>query len=100
MLGVDAKVMDADDMRVGKLAGDARLTLEAGIELRLGAQVWVDELYRDIALEGQVHRPVDLGHAAAAAHLEQPIAIADHHGQLDVAAGGPAGTRRGERRSR
>ena len=69
VLRVDAVVVDDDDVRVGQLAGDAGLALEAGVELRLLAQFLVDELDGHLAFQRHVDGAIDLGHAAAAALL-------------------------------
>src|SRR5262249_14292971 len=70
------------DVRCGELAGDAGLALEAGVELRLAAQLGVDQLDGDLALQRQVGGAVDPGHAAAAADLVEAVAAADDHRQL------------------
>ncbi len=73
---VEAEIVDGDDVRVLELTGDAGLALETGVELLLGAQLGVDELDGDDALQRQVLGLVDLGHAAAAAQLDQLVAPA------------------------
>src|SRR5262249_3002993 len=68
------------------------------VELGLAAQLGVDELDRDLALQRLIDGLVDLGHAAAAAPLDQAVAVADDHGQLQFDAFGAArtgGLRRG-----
>ena len=48
---VDAEVVDDDDVRVGELAGELGLALEARVELGLAAQLGVDELDGHFAVE-------------------------------------------------
>src|SRR6516225_6695204 len=66
------------------ISASSSFALKAGVELGLAAQLGVDELDRDLALERLVDGLVDLGHAAAAAQLDQAVAVADDHGQLQL----------------
>src|SRR5262249_29959659 len=77
---VDAEVVDDDDVRVVELAGDARLALEAGVELRVGPQLRVDELDGDPPFEGLVDGLVDAGHTATTTDGGEPVAAADEGG--------------------
>src|SRR5437899_8944723 len=83
MGGVQAKIVDHDNVRVGELTGDAGFTLETRIEFWILAQIRVDQLDRHLAVQRQVDRPVDTRHAAPAARLDQAVAVADHLRQFE-----------------
>src|SRR5262249_18305419 len=75
---VDAEVVHDDDVRVGELADQPGLALEARVELRVVTQLGVDDLDGDRAAENDVGSPVNLGHAAAAAEFVELVAAADN----------------------
>ena len=91
-----ADVVDAADVGMGDLAGDADLAEEpleaSGVVLEVGRQ----ELEGDGLAELQVVRAVDLAHAPLAALLDDPVAIPDDLAGREAAViGGRAGCHAG-----
>src|SRR5438094_40917 len=82
---IEAEVMDGDNVRVGELADQPGLALEAPVELRLDAQIGIDELDADFAVESSIESAINRGHAAPAAPFEELVAVADRDRQRDVA---------------
>ncbi len=84
-LGVAHERVHGRDVRVLELRGRNGLALEALQVLGLGGQFGRDELERDrTAVEIEVHRLVDLAHAAAAEPADDLVvgdARADHLGR-------------------
>src|SRR5438874_1740267 len=79
---IDTEVMHDNDVRIGQLTGNPRFALEAGVELRIGAELGIDQFDRDLAFENGIERAIYLGHAAAAQELEQSIPISKENRQL------------------
>lgn len=65
VLAVGALVVDGDDVGVGQRRGGLGLADEAGDEVLVGGESCVHHLDRDDAVEPEVAREVDRGHAAA-----------------------------------
>src|SRR5262249_42724073 len=81
---VEARVVDGDDVRVGELADQLRLALEALVEAGLVAQLGVHQLDGDGAFEGLIDGAIDLGHPSAATHFLQAVTSPDDGRQSDV----------------
>ena len=64
--GVDADVVDGQDVRVIELPGGARLLLEAMHPAGIGRERLGDQLDRDLAPQARIARAIDLAHAAGA----------------------------------
>ena len=79
MLAFDlVDVVDAADVRVGDLPGEADLGVEPGEEPRVGRDRFRKELQGDGLAELQVVGAVDLAHPAPAEEADDPVAPAYH----------------------
>jgi hypothetical protein len=78
---------------VAERSAELCLAVEAGHKLRVVHQVLVDDLERHRAVQVFLHRPVNRGHAAAAHHFVQLVAVAQclANQGLRVGDGGGAG---------
>ena len=72
-----ADVVDATDVAVGDLAGDAHLAAESLQQARIERRGLGQELQRDLLLQFQVVCSVDLAHAAAAEKAEDAIPLTE-----------------------
>jgi hypothetical protein len=77
-----AGVVHGDDVRVVEARRRLRLAAETRLERRVARQVDAQPLHGDVALQPQVARAPDLGHAAAADDLVQLIAAAEQGSSL------------------
>ena len=75
--GVDAGVVDLDDVRVDELGDGERLAAEAGDELLVVGEVLGEDLDGDGPLEHAIDGPVDGRHAAAAEAVAELVAVGD-----------------------
>src|SRR4029079_1175394 len=92
-----AQVVEAADVLVGDLAGDAQLVVELGEARGVGGGPLGQELERNRLVEGEVVGAVDLAHAAAAEQRDQAIARRDHRpGRKPRRAGGRRQWRRAD----
>ena len=78
-----AGVVDGDDVGVIEARGQDRLVQEHLAEGAIGALLSGEELQRHVALQGQLHRPIDGAHTAAADDGLDAIA-GGLEGRLDV----------------
>ena len=75
LLAVDhIDFVDGHHVGMAQPSGQPCLAGEAQRELRIGRQVWQDDLQRDEAVERRVVGLVDLGHAAETQALEDLVA--------------------------
>jgi len=92
-----AQVVEAADVLVGDLAGDAQLVVELGEARGVGGDPLGQELERNRLVEGEVVGAVDLAHTAAAEQRDQAIARRDHRpGREPRRAGGRRQWRRAD----
>ncbi len=76
LIAIDAEIVDADDVRMGKAGGRTRFLSKAATEVKRSDDVFPDQLHRDRTFEDVVHGGVDRAHAAAAeAALEAVAAV-------------------------
>ena len=73
-----AGVVDGDDRRVVQRGRGLRLAAEADLEGRVAREVAAQHLDGDLAAEPQVAAAVHLGHAAAAEHPADLVALTEH----------------------
>ncbi len=88
-VGVDAGVVDLDDVRVDQLRHRERLAPEAGDELVVVGEVLGEDLDRHGALEHPVGGPVDRGHPARPEAVAELVAVGDRRGHRLPAAPPP-----------
>src|SRR5450759_279404 len=70
-------VVDADDVGVVELSRRPRLAPETLQEAFIGGELFVQDLKGDHPPELEIFRPVDVGHAAAADFLDNPITFVE-----------------------
>jgi hypothetical protein len=68
LAGIDAKVIDGDDIRVTERGDRAGFPLEAAPAVGTGGAVFADDFDRDIAVEAGITGAIDLAHAADPEH--------------------------------
>jgi hypothetical protein len=72
-----ADIVDDDDVRVSKLSGEARLTLEAGDEDRIGGELDGEHFDGSLLVEPLVQRPIHHAHTAGSKALAKLIRSED-----------------------
>ena len=77
MLVVGAGVVNRNNHRMIQRGRRLRLAAEAVLERRVAGQIAAQHLDGDVAVEPDVAGPVDLGHAAVAEHLAEPVAAGE-----------------------
>jgi hypothetical protein len=77
LLGPDAVLVDLRDARVGEAAEHARLALEPEPVNLVGAELALDDLDDDLALERPLHGKVDLAAAAGSDRVGDRVGSAE-----------------------
>ncbi|MEZ4431667.1 MAG: hypothetical protein R3F65_04585 [bacterium] len=83
-VGAAAEVDQLEGVGVAQPRDHARLALEAADLPRVAVGVGPEELDRDVALDGELPRPVDGAHAARADAFDDAIAAVEHGAEQGV----------------